>query len=65
MGEALRQWGCSRWGAAGNGRQHYQRALSNSSMERGEQSEDEAVIGKEGTGLLFSQGRGVVLVGAQ
>ena len=30
-------------------------------MERGEQSEDEAVIGKEGAGLLFSQGRGVVL----
>ena len=28
------------------------------SMERGDQSEDKAVMGKEGTVMLFSKGRG-------
>ena len=65
MGEALRKWGCSRLGTAENGRQHYQRTLSNSSMERGEQSEAEGVIGKKEQSLFSARGGGVVLVGVQ
>ena len=64
MEEALRKWGCSRLGAAENGRQHYQWALSTSSMERGEQSKAEGVIGKKEKSLFSARGGGVVLGGA-
>ena len=58
MGEALRKWDCSRLGAAENGGSATNGVSVTPSMERGDQSEDKAVTGKEGSVMLFSQGRG-------